>query len=103
MKEEKNLIKYEGNIFNRIINFFRGLFSKKKEEVQPVEAEVQPEVKINNELDKYVVNTDSTGVAQELRMKTIFQKYLDGTLDENDLTLQEAFKLQDMINKIVTN
>lgn len=104
MKDDKSIIKYERNIFERIIDFVKSLFNKKENNIVHEEAgEENKEVKIVNSMDQYKINIDENKVVNETRMNELMQKYLDGTLNEDEMTLQEAFVLQEMVNKIVAN
>lgn len=104
MKDDKSIIKYEKNIFERIIDFFKSLFNRKENNIVREEiVEENKEVKIVNLMDQYKVNIDENKVVNETRMNELMQKYLDGTLDEDEMTLQEAFVLQEMVNKIMAN
>lgn len=104
MKDDKSIIKYEKNIFERIIDFFKSLFNRKENNIVREEiVEENKEVKIVNSMDQYKVNIDENKVVNETRMNELMQKYLDGTLDEDEMTLQEAFVLQEMVNKIMAN
>jgi hypothetical protein len=104
MKDDKSIIKYEKNIFERIIDFFKSLFNRKENNIVREDiVEENKEVKIVNSMDQYKVNIDENKVVNETRMNELMQKYLDGTLDEDEMTLQEAFVLQEMVNKIMAN
>ena len=104
MKDDKSIIKYEKNIFGRIIDFFKSLFNRKENNIVREDiVEENKEVKIVNSMDQYKVNIDENKVVNETRMNELMQKYLDGTLDEDEMTLQEAFVLQEMVNKIMAN
>lgn len=104
MKDDKSIIKYERNIFERIIDFVKSLFNKKENSIVHEETrEENKEIKIVNSMDQYKINIDENKVVNETRMNELMQKYLDGTLNEDEMTLQEAFVLQEMVNKIVAN
>lgn len=104
MKDDKSIIKYEKNIFERIIDFFKSLFNRTENNIVREDiVEENKEVKIVNSMDQYKVNIDENKVVNETRMNELMQKYLDGTLDEDEMTLQEAFVLQEMVNKIMAN
>lgn len=104
MKDDKSIIKYEKNIFERIIDFFKSLFNRKENNIVREDiVEENKEVKIVNSMDQYKVNIDENKVVNETRMNELMQKYLDGTLNEDEMTLQEAFVLQEMVNKIMAN
>lgn len=102
MKDDKSIIKYEKNIFVKLIDFIKSLFNK-KEVIDTVIEENEDNVKIVNTIDQYRVNINENKVVNEMRMNELMKKYLDGTLNEDEMTLQEAFMLQEMVNKVVAN
>lgn len=102
MKDDKSIIKYEKNIFVKLIDFIKSLFNK-KEVIDTVIEENEDNVKIVNTIDQYRVNINENKAVNEMRMNELMKKYLDGTLNEDEMTLQEAFMLQEMVNKVVAN
>ena len=91
MKSNK-LIVYKKNIFRKISEFFKKIFSKK--EVLP------KEVIITNEKDNaFLENIQIKEDKEELRLLQLKQQYENGEIDEEEISDEDVDKLCELYEK----
>ena len=92
--QEKDLIekKEKFNLFGKIKNFFKNLFSKKDTKV--VEEEITEEETIN-EFKEYIKMTED----EETKLLDLQNRYRRGEIAENDLTDEQIDALCDLYDK----
>lgn len=96
MKNNK-LIPYKENIFAKISNFFRKIFSRKKEDIE----EMNNEKSIYNikQKENFVENILIKENKEEKRLKTLQLQYDNGEIDEEDISDEDMEKLIEMYEK----
>lgn len=93
--QEKNLVeKNNKNVFSRIKNFFKNLFSK-KDNNQVETAENSSNTKENNEFKEYIKMTED----EETRLLDLQARYRRGEIGQNDLTEDQIDALCDLYDK----
>ena len=92
--QEKNLIekKEKINLFGKIKNFFKNLFSKKQAEIVHEEAVEQ---EIVNEFKESIKMTED----EEIKLLDIQNRYRRGEIADNDLTEEQIDALCDLYDK----
>lgn len=92
MKNNKLIIYREG-IFNKICNFFKNIFSKKKVLLDEI-------VKVNNfNNDSFIQNIKIKENKEELRLIHLKNQYENEEIDEEDLSEEEIDKLCELYEK----
>lgn len=96
MKNNK-LIKYKENVFTRIFNFFKKIFSKKKLSVnkEDVDETIKEEKNKSNFLEDIQIKEDK----EEVRLKKLQLLYDNGEIDEDDLSESDIEKLVALYEK----
>ena len=96
MKNNK-LIKYKENVFTRIFNFFKKIFSKKKLSVneEDVDETIKEEKNKSNFLEDIQIKEDK----EEIRLKKLQLLYDNGEIDEDDLSESDIEKLVALYEK----
>ena len=96
MKNNK-LIKYKENVFTRIFNFFKKIFSKKKLSVnkEDVDETIKEEKNKSNFLEDIQIKEDK----EEIRLKKLQLLYDNGEIDEDDLSESDIKKLVALYEK----
>lgn len=96
MKNNK-LIKYKENVFTKIFNFFKKIFSKKKLSVnkEDVDETIKEEKNKSNFLEDIQIKEDK----EEIRLKKLQLLYDNGEIDEDDLSESDIEKLVALYEK----
>ena len=96
MKNNK-LIKYKENVFTRIFNFFKKIFSKKKLSInkEDVDETIKEEKNKSNFLEDIQIKEDK----EEIRLKKLQLLYDNGEIDEDDLSESDIEKLVALYEK----
>lgn len=96
MKNNK-LIKYKENVFTRIFNFFKKIFSKKKLSFnkEDVDETIKEEKNKSNFLEDIQIKEDK----EEIRLKKLQLLYDNGEIDEDDLSESDIEKLVALYEK----
>ena len=96
MKNNK-LIKYKENVFTRIFNFFKKIFSKKELSVnkEDVDETIKEEKNKSNFLEDIQIKEDK----EEIRLKKLQLLYDNGEIDEDDLSESDIEKLVALYEK----
>ena len=96
MKNNK-LIKYKENVFTRIFNFFKKIFSKKKLSVnkEDVDETIKEDKNKSNFLEDIQIKEDK----EEIRLKKLKLLYDTGEIDEDDLSESDIEKLVALYEK----
>ena len=91
------LIPYKENIFTKISNFFKKLFSRKKENIE----ECVEENLIYNiqQKENFVENIVIKENEEEKRLKELQLQYDNGEIDEDDISDEDIDKLIEMYEK----
>ena len=89
--QEKNLIeKNENNIFGKIKNFFRKIFSKKEDSVNNnAEKIINNETEKNEEFREYIRRTED----EETKILELQRRYRRGEIADKDLTQEQINSL----------
>lgn len=92
-----SLIPYKESIFTKISNFFKKLFSRKKEAA----LEDSDEKTTYNEEQKnsFIENIEIKETEEEKRLKTLKMQYDNGEIDEEDISDEDIDKLVKMYEK----
>ena len=96
MKNNK-LIKYKENVFTKIFNFFKKIFSKKKLSVnkEDVDETIKEEKNKSDFLEDIQIKEDK----EERRLKKLQLLYDNGEIDEDDLSESDIEKLVALYEK----
>lgn len=96
MKNNK-LIKYKENVFTKIFNFFKKIFSKKELSVnkEDVDETIKEEKNKSNFLEDIQIKEDK----EEIRLKKLQLLYDNGEIDEDDLSESDIEKLVALYEK----
>ena len=96
MKNNK-LIKYKENVFTKIFNFFKKIFSKKELSVnkEDVDETIKEEKNKSNFLEDIQIKEDK----EEVRLKKLQLLYDNGEIDEDDLSESDIEKLVALYEK----
>ena len=91
------LIQYKENIFTKISNFFKKLFSKKKEYI---EENVDENLIYNiQQKENFVENIVIKENEEEKRLKELQLQFDNGEIDEEDISDEDMDKLIELYNK----
>lgn len=97
-EQEKALVKFEDNIFNKIKSFFRRLFNKNKIENASLQGNQSYEPSNNiqkQKFNEYIRKTDD----EETKLLKLQKKYRAGEIKEEDLSTEEISALCDLYDK----
>ena len=96
MKNNK-LIKYKENVFTKIFNFFKKIFSKKELSInkEDVDETIKEEKNKSNFLEDIQIKEDK----EEIRLKKLQLLYDNGEIDEDDLSESDIEKLVALYEK----
>lgn len=92
--QNNKLIKYKGNIFTKISNFFKKLFCRKKENI--MEDIDESLVYINQNKESFVQNLRIEENQEEKRLKILQLQYDNGEIDEDDISDEDMDRLIEM-------
>ena len=91
--KNNELIIYKKNIFRKICDFFKKIFSKK-------EVLQNEDIIVNNEKnDSFIKSTQIKENKEELRLLQLKQQYEQGEIGEEDLSAEEIDKLCELYEK----
>ena len=91
------LIPYKENIFKKISNFFKKLFSRKKEYIE--ESVGEKTIYDIQQKENFVGNIVIKENQEEKRLKELQQQYDKGEIDEEDISEEDMDKLIEMYEK----
>lgn len=89
--EKNKLIKYKDNVFIKIFNFFRRLFSRKELSIRESAIE-KSSIDSKNKID-FLKNIQIKENEEEIKLKKLQLLYDNGEIDEDDLSEEEIEKL----------
>ncbi len=95
MKNNK-LVKYKDNVFIRIFNFFRKLFSRRKVSINNT---IEKPITENNNKSNFIENIRFRENEEKIRLKKLQLLYDNGEIDEEDLSETDIEKLVDLYEK----
>ena len=91
--KNNELIIYKKNIFRKICDFFKKIFSKK-------EVLQNEDIIVNNEKnDSFIKSTQIKENKEELRLLQLKQQYEQGEIDEEDISDEDIDKLCKLYEK----
>ena len=91
--KNNELIIYKKNIFRKICDFFKKIFSKK-------EVLQNEDIIVNNEKnDSFIKSTQIKENKEELRLLQLKQQYENGEIDEEDMSDEDIDKLCKLYEK----
>lgn len=94
--QEKNLIpKKEKNIFGKIKNWFKSLFSKKENNIQEEINEEEINIKENNQFKENIKIAEN----EETELLELQRKFREGEIEEGDLTNEQIDSLCNLYDK----
>ncbi len=95
-----NLVPYKENIFTKISNFFKRLFSRMKN-VSKEEITEQPVYinNTNNQKENFIEQVVIPENQEEKRLRLLKLKYDNGEIDEEDISDEDIEKIVEMYEK----
>lgn len=96
MKNNK-LIKYKGNIFIKIFEFFKQIFSRKN--ISDTENITEKLIKNKGNSINFFENIQIRQNEEEIRLKNLQLQYDNGEIDEEEISEEDMDKLIEMYEK----
>lgn len=94
--KNNNLIEYKENLFTRIFNFFKNLFSRKNVSDNKIIKESNINIKNKNNFFEDIQFKENK---EEIELKRLQLLYDNGEIDEDDLSEEEIEKLVSLYKK----
>ena len=94
-----NLVPYKENIFTKISNFFKRLFSRKKNISKEEIAEQPVYANDNNQREVFKEQVVISENQEEKRLRLLKLQYDNGEIDEEDISDEDIEKIVEMYEK----